>query len=381
MPAARKATAFDRDVANKKFDEDWKLLLLSPSIRAEKPPFAVLKEWWALHRGPGKLSIEDYFLYRLYDPCRSPEERARFISDSLHWPVVAVCNDLSWSAATEDKWLSYQLLERFGFPVPTTVAVIDAGVRAFGRTPVIREPMGLREFLREAKSFPIFAKPNRGVGSFGAFIITGIDGDRVLLDQAEPIGAAEIFSSLIGGHTYLLQNAVVNAAPIRALSPYCATVRTVNLVTADRVNTPFTLLKIPAKDAIADNYWRKGNMMADLDPRSGTIRRVVRGKGSKIEELTHHPDTGQELVGMTLPFWDRLCAVNEACARHFAPLRFHSLDIAVTDAGPVIVEVNNGAAFDLPQIASGRGLLTDEIRSFFAECGWRGWKKARRFRG
>lgn len=54
----------------------------------------------------------------------------------------------------------------------------------------------------------------------------------------------------------------------------------------------------------------------------------------------------------------------------FAPIRYQSTDIAITDAGPVVVELNYGGGFDLPQYASGRGLLTPEVRAFFESFGY-----------
>jgi len=51
----------------------------------------------------------------------------------------------------------------------------------------------------------------------------------------------------------------------------------------------------------ADNYWRGGNLLANLDVETGVIRRVVRGKGVALEELADHPGTGQKLAGLALP--------------------------------------------------------------------------------
>jgi Sugar-transfer associated ATP-grasp len=100
------------------------------------------------------------------------------------------------------------------------------------------------------------------------------------------------------------------------------------------------LLKIPAATSIADNYWRPGNLLADLDPMTGVIRRVVRGKGLELEELSKHPETGTPLLGLALPHWDELRTVNDACARLFAAMRYHSFHIALTVEGPLVVEVN-----------------------------------------
>ncbi|WP_168174880.1 sugar-transfer associated ATP-grasp domain-containing protein [Thioclava sp. JM3] len=75
------------------------------------------------------------------------------------------------------------------------------------------------------------------------------------------------------------------------------------------------------------------------------------------------------LMGMELPFWKELLEINERAARSFAPVRYQSTDIAITADGPVVVEINAGGGFDLPQYSNGRGMLTPEVRAFFESCG------------
>ena len=56
------------------------------------------------------------------------------------------------------------------------------------------------------------------------------------------------------------------------------------------------------------------------------------------------------------------------------------MDVAITPAGPMLIEINTGDGFDLPQLASGRGFLTDEVQEFFSECGVRPWASKTRKR-
>jgi hypothetical protein len=338
----------------------------------DKKPTALARELLALYSGPGRLQPDEYFSFRLYDDKKySREEKRRFLSERLHWRIAYVVSDPKWEALIEDKWVAYSFLQGEGFPVPTTCAVIDKTLRSFGRHRKIGSPAELRGFLAEFGTYPLFAKSNLGLGSFGAFMIAGVDGDRILLENAESMTFEDLFSNVIGDRTFLLQLRVQNDPAIRRFTRALATVRTVNLVKADEIVTPFTLLKIPAASNIADNYWRPGNLLCNLDPGTGVVTRVVRGKGIKHEEITNHPETGDAIVGVSLPYWRELRELNAACARLLAPIRYHSLDIAITEKGPVVIEVNFGGGFDLPQFATGKGILTDEIRGFFESCGYR----------
>jgi hypothetical protein len=365
-------TTYDEEAENYKYSGNPIKMLPLVAQKYNKNGIQIAKETWQLYRGPGRLTPSEYYLYQLYDDKKYPmSEKRRFISDTRHWKVTHKCSDRSWEGLTEDKWISYDLLRHNGFPVPRTLAVIDQSIRSFGPERKITSPAMLKDFLVGLNSYPLFAKANSGVGSFGAFVIAGVDGDHVLLGESEPISFDRLFETAIGSRTFLVQAFIENHPTIRAFSKYVATVRTINLVQSKEVSTPFTILKIPSPTSIADNYWRPGNLLADVHPHTGVIRRVVRGKGLDLEELNNHPESGKPLVGLTLPHWSELRKINEACAHLFAPVRYQSLDIALTADGPLIVEINSGGGFDLPQLASGSGLLTDEVFSFFKTCGYK----------
>jgi hypothetical protein len=373
-------TLYDKQWCARNITEKNSGNLLEKVLLAQKKcgkhPFSMVTDISRLVRGDGKLTMEEYFMYQLYDDNKySREDKAKFISEKIHWPVTHTCCDMSWSALAEDKWLSYRFLESFDIRVPETIAVIDKTFRSFGSIPKISSPMEFRDFFEKNPKYPVFAKPNAGIGSFGAFIITGIDDASVVIDQSEPLAFDHLFEEVIGERTYLLQSFLKNHPVISAFSPYLATIRAVNFVKSDSIVTPFYILKIPSSSNIADNYWRKGNIIADVDPETGIIRRAIRGRGIDTEELDTHPETGDKLVGLTLPHWNELKNVNHTCARLFAPVKYNTLDIALTLEGPVVIEVNTGGSFELPQLATGSGFLTEEICDFLENCGWKFRKK------
>ena len=131
-----------------------------------------------------------------------------------------------------------------------------------------------------------------------------------------------------------------------------------------------TIWKIPTGANVADNFWRAGNMLAAVDGDTGQVRRVIRGFGPDLEELDHHPDSGKPLKGLVLPNWDDLRTQCLEFAMVFDKLRYQSWDIAICPDGPMVVEVNAGSAFNLSQLAAGRGILTDRFRAFLERCGY-----------
>lgn len=332
-------------------------------------PLELARELWRAYRGPGRLFPFEYFQLNLFDPNYPAAEKLRFASDALDAGFRRVACNPKWDALTEDKWACYAFLGNQGLPHAETLAVIDKSLRSFGSCLKLASAEDLAAFL-SSTPMPIFVKANTGIASLGAFRIDAYEDGLIRLNDGKTMSASALMADVIGERTFLLQKVIRNHPAIAQFATALATLRTMNLVDTDRVRVPFTLLKIPSGGNVADNYWRPGNMIADIDPGTGVIRRVVQGKGAKLTELTQHPETGTQLVGFPIPFWQELLEVNSACARLYAEVRYNTLDIAITETGPVIVEVNSGGAFTLPQFATGKGFLTDEVIGFFQRCGY-----------
>jgi hypothetical protein len=343
-------------------------LILTAARASGRSAFQIGREFRALSRSLGKIELFEYVRYGLYDDKRfTPEEKARFIGNGQHWPITFKCSDKSWFAATEDKFLADTILRANGLPVPETLAVIDQGGRSYGKTPKLRDADALAAFLRDAE-FPLFGKVLRGICGFGAFHATGADETHIHLKGRDPVTYTAFLAELGRDTAYVVQRVLNNHA---AIAPHCiatATVRMVNMVRGDSVLTPNAVIKLPCGDNVIDAFWRPGNLACDIDPATGTVRRIVAKEGQGLIEPVDHP-AHQALVGKTLPHWDRLIDLNREAALLFAPVRYQSFDIALTDSGPVIVEINTGGGFDLPQNAAGKGMLTPEVRDFFRSCG------------
>jgi hypothetical protein len=72
------------------------------------------------------------------------------------------------------------------------------------------------------------------------------------------------------------------------------------------------------------------------------------------QPITHHPDTGVELVGRQLPFWEKALELGAKALSVFPQMRFAGLDVAITPTGPAVIELNvfpdriSAVRWDLP---------------------------------
>jgi hypothetical protein len=370
--------------------EDWKLkkldtqsLMVATRKQFGKGYFSQTHEILSLARGIGKLSHQDYFYYRLYDDERyTIEDKRRFLSDSMHWGLCEKCCDVRYWASADDKFIAETLLSDVGAPVAKTQGALFLNPRKINDSiPNIQTKDDLHLFFSKQAQFPLFAKPIDGIASFGVFSMNRYDSSlRVLeLSDGSALSLDDFFSMLphtgafdIPTEGYLFQERLL---PHKALQQVCgsAVVSTVRVIVIIEEGVPEiiqTVWKIPSGKAIADNFWRPGNMLADIDRDKGSVKRVVRGYGPQLEELENHPDSGKQLKGFMLPQWEEVRNLCLDFSLAYSKLRYQSWDIAICEDRAVVVEVNAGSAFSLSQLASGEGMLNDRFKSFLNYCGY-----------
>ena len=329
-------------------------------------------EFLRLNRGPGKLTLREYVEYGVFDRSRcSPDAQARFITNTLHWPITHACCDMTWQATTEDKWLCAHILARSGIRMPETLAVIDTSGRSYPDTRRISTAGELRAFMTSGV-LPLFGKENRGICSYGAFLVEEADDAGLRLRGQGWIDYQTFLAGFVGRTPYLLQRLERNHGSLDRYTGSLATVRVCILVAEHGIRVPFAVLKLPAQRQC------RRQLLASRQPRlrprcrtaAGSSPRAP-GTGSEPPITTPTPKPAHHWWGEAVPMWDAVLDLASACAPIFAPVRYQSMDIAVTPDGPVLIEINTGGGFDLPQLATGQGFLTDEVREFFRACGYR----------
>ncbi len=346
-------------------------LLHHAQRKSKRGAVELAMEYFRLHRGRGRLPFHEYVQYGVYDKTLyNEEQQTRFISNLLHWPITQICCDMTWQGATEDKWLCSHILMGSGVAVPENLAVIDKTDRIYMGTRKITTAQEFREFARSQMTGEFFGKENRGICSLGAFQVQHADDAGIVMKGQGHIGYDQFMDKFIGDTPYLLQRLQTNHSFFEQFTGNLATIRVSVLMDKKGIRTPFCILKVPAKENIADSFWRPGNVACNLDPRTGEIL-SIRTKdpfGTTAHET--HPETGAAMIGEVVPMWDQVLDLVNRCSPIFHPVRYQSMDIAVTKDGPTLIEINTGGGWDLLQLGSGEGFLTDEVCEFFRSCGY-----------
>ena len=336
----------------------------------------------ALRLGLGKLRAEEYYDYGLYDDRRFPwPAKKQFFGRTMENKLCDVLNTRIWHALAGDKMLTNVLLEAGGIPTARILAVYDYG-RQLGTVPSLRTRADVAHFLRATDRYPLVCKPTWGISGHGVVALDSIDRgrDRLLLAGGQE-SAVESFVEALPSPGWKQTRAGVlfqeRLSPHPLIATKCGnricSLRLIALVTDEGPRITKAYWKIAAGANFIDNFQRgvSGNLVATVDLRTGVITRcIAKGASGRPVPVSVHPDTGEDLSALQLPFWEVTLDLMAKAVSLMPGLRMQAWDVAVCADGPVFLEVNVIGGFNLPQVAEDAGVYDEDLRSYLKQFGF-----------
>jgi alpha-L-glutamate ligase-like protein len=248
----------------------------------------------------------------------------------------------------DDKLRTKRLAESAGMAVPELYAVVE----------IERQIASLPALLGEHGDFVI--KPARGSGGNGILVITGRSRNRyrkasgILMDEGE---IAHHLSNILSGMYSLggqpdraLIEYRVQFAPVFERITYLG-VPDIRIIVFLGVPV-MSMVRLPTHMSDGKANLHQGAIGAGIDIATGqTLTAVWRN-----DIVTEHPDTGEEVTGIQVPYWDRLLELAARCYE-LTGLGYVGVDIVLDrEKGPLVLELNARPGLNI-QIANGTGLL------------------------
>ena len=328
----------------------------------------------ALRFGPGKLTPQEYFYYRLWDERMPRGNKKAFVGKMAQHPMHVAAGSREWFATSADKILFYSIMTAAGHRMPETLAITQAR-RHLPSLPTIADPDSLARFLRDPSLYPLFAKQVAGKYSLSVISADSYDAgtDEVILLGGARRAVGNLAASLVEGAGYLIQRRLNPAQDLaERFGPRLWSARLLVFVTPDGPEIHRAAAKIATGINAADNFWRTGNRLGAINVATGQITRVVSGTGLDLKEDGLHPDTQKAMLGTAIPNWTQIVADVKLAAQTFAGIRTQSWDIALADPAPTFLELNFGGDLNLHQLAHGQGVLDEQYRTHLRQCGYKG---------
>ena len=289
---------------------------------------------------------QSYYLFELH----RPEQRARrgeyqtrretknglfrLLSRELADPALPSSN-------VQDKLVFARNLEGNDLPTVPILASFDKGVA----TPKEIDPAALRQDL--------FTKLRSSKGAEGAGIIRYLGNDRYLYDGHD-LGRDQLLQQLAAkshrAALIILPRLVNHPAIARLCGESLMAIRAFSMINEQGdPELVFAMLRILGK--LEPAWHSKIEWAAEVDLETGELGLVT---GDILEACTkyttHHPITGELVLGIRLPFW---AEIKSAALRAHRALTMDRLvigwDIAITPTGPSILEGNVAPDVAFPQ--------------------------------
>lgn len=249
----------------------------------------------------------------------------------------------------DDKLRIKQLAQQAGIAVPELYGVVE----------IESQVKNLPALLSGRDSFVV--KPASGSGGKGIVVIQqrhkGMyrKASGVLMDESElrhhVFNILSGMFSLGGQQDTALFEHLVHTDPVFDQVCYLG-VPDIRIIVYRGVPV-MSMVRLPTRISDGRANLRQGAVGAGIDMATGVTCSAV----WQNQIVTEHPDTGYELTGIQVPFWDRLLEMaTRSCA--LTGLDFLGVDLVLDrDQGPMLLELNARPGLTI-QIANQAGLLS-----------------------
>lgn len=241
-----------------------------------------------------------------------------------------------------DKLLTKEILLSHGVPVAKT----HFSYRHF------YELHDLAGDLRSIDDFVI--KPSNGSAGNGILVIVGHEGDEWIGINGKRHSIADlrrhIADIIFGVYSHdkqdaaIIEQRIVQHPLIDGLfNKGLADVRLI-LFQHELI---LTMSRVPTLMSSGKANLHQGAVGVGLDPQSGRSYRAM----LRQELISHHPDTGANLIGVHIPFWDDILEHSHRLAEA-VPLKYLGIDVAIAEQGPVVLEINARPGLEIQNITA-----------------------------
>ncbi len=261
---------------------------------------------------------------------KSREERLSFVSDIDTKEFGYTVNDITVIQGVVDKGRCYTKYPHL-----------------FRRDAIVAEKKSdFGKYMTFIRKHPIFVQKE----------VLSCMGRGVKLVDVSKLGVSEeeYFNKLISSGRHLLEERVIQCEEMSRFNPSSVnTVRCITMRTNDGVEVPWCFMRTGKGGSFVDNGGL-GGLLLGVDPKTGII--TSDGIDEHNVTYTHHPDTGVSFAGEQIPRWSEMIQFCKSESAKIKGMGYLSWDMALTDDGWDVIEVNEIGQLIGPQMTTKKGI-------------------------
>lgn len=301
----------------------------------------VLRDFRNLHELKG-LTRYEYQQFRFE---RCPEVfRQTFLGKEEQRYYLDYLNPVKYSGLARNKYLAHRILEHTGVRKAELFCYYHPEGQVLGSDLIAHDLAGVVRILKQKNVSACVVKETEGFHGNNVFVIRSIlwkgnDGE-VTYFNGEKKNLSEILSDI----PVIFESEIKQTAQLSAFNESSVnTVRFMTMLYPDgKARLLDTFIKIGRTGKCVDNAGGGGNVDACIDKETGVFKYVIQFDGyENVKDIEKHPDSGAQIAGVKINNWEEIVKEVLHFQECFPFIKAAGWDIALTDDGPVVIEIND----------------------------------------
>lgn len=316
----------------------------------------VMRDYLALIRTKG-LTKDEYYDFEFEN--QDASFRDSFLGLNEQRFYLEYLNPIKYYSLARNKFFAHKLLENTGVRKTELFCYYQPEARFIISDECASNLNDVLQILRRKSVHSCVIKTTESSHGDNVQVINSV----VYLEQDAILtchdGKEFMLSSIIGSDALIFESVVRQTKQFAEFNE--SSINTVRFMTTlwpdGSARVIATWFKVGRAGKCVDNAGSGGNVDAAIDSETGRIYNVVQFDGwRRTKAIDRHPDSGSLLNGVVIEHWDTIKAEVIRFQQAFPYCKAAGWDIAITDEGPVIIEVND---------------FWDRTGQFFIHHGWR----------
>lgn len=288
------------------------------------------------------LSLREY--YNMEFEKQSDSFRKSYLGFSEERHYLDILNPIKFYVLSYNKYLTHKVLENTGIRTSLLYCYYQPEGDYCNSNEIASDCRDVFRILKQKCVRECVVKHPEGSHGANVFVIKEIiykEDDAVLVRFD---GEQQLLSSVLNDTPLIFESLVRQTRQFSAFN--ASSVNTVRFMTTlypdGSAKVIATWFKVGRDGKCVDNAGDGGNVSAGVDVDTGRIYNVMRFDGWRnAKTVDCHPDNGIQLKDVIIENWDRIKSEVIKYQQAFPYCRAAGWDVAITDDGPVVLEVND----------------------------------------
>lgn len=318
--------------------------------------FKVYSDYLSLYQAKG-LTKDEYYDFEFEK--QDTVFRRTFLGLNEQRYYLDYLNPVKYYSLARNKYLAHKILENTGVRKSELYCYYQPEARYIASDESASDLVGILRILKAKDVRSCVIKTTESSHGDNVWVIKAIEYQEndAILTRFD--GKEIILSDVLGTDALIFESIVLQTRQFSDFNE--SSVNTVRFMTTlwpdGSARVIATFIKIGRAGKCVDNAGGGGNVDVCVDTESGEIKYAIQYDGWRnIKEIDNHPDNGNQLNGVVIEKWEEIKEEIKKFQKAFPYCKAAGWDIAITDDGPVVIEVND---------------FWDRTGQYFIRRGWR----------